>query len=94
MNYSDIYELLLENKDRFIDKNSNLDPMQKQTAKDFFKQHPASESQVDWNKSATLTYKDFEKIFDDANNTKNSLKKATKTNPRILFEKRDGCKVV
>jgi surface protein len=68
--------------------------MQKQIAKDFFKKHPASESQVDWNKSATLTYKDFEKIFDDANNTKNSLKKATKTNPRILFEKRDGCKVV
>jgi hypothetical protein len=88
-----IYNRFLENKDRFIDKNSNLDQMQKQIAKDFFKRHPASESQVDWNKSATLTYKDFEKIFDDANNTKNALKKASKDNPRLLFEKRDDCKV-
>ena len=55
-----IYNRFLENKDRFIDKNSNLDQMQKQIAKDFFKRHPASESQIDWNKSATLTYKDFE----------------------------------
>jgi hypothetical protein len=94
MNYRNIYELFLENKDRFIDKNKNLDPMQKQIAKDFFKGHPASESQVDWNKSATLTYKDFEKIFDDANNTKHAMKKASKENPRLLFEKRDDCKVV
>src|SRR5574344_2723269 len=94
MNYKKIYDLFLENKDRFIDKNSNLDPMQKQIAKDFFKNHPASESQIDWNKSATLTYKDFEKIFDDANNTKHAMKKASKENPRLLFERRDDCKVV
>src|SRR5574344_1323809 len=94
MNYKKIYDLFLENKDRFIDKNSNLDPMQKQIIKDFFKDHPASENQIDWNKSDILAYKDFEKIFDDANNTKNALKRASKDNPRLLFEKRDDCKIV
>src|SRR5574344_1113785 len=94
MKYKKIYDLFLENKDRFIDKNSNLDPMQKQIIKDFFKDHPASENQIDWNKSAILTYKDFEKIFDDANNTKNALKRASKENPRLLFERRNDCKVV
>jgi hypothetical protein len=92
--YREHMSMFLENKDRFIDKNSNLDPMQKQIAKDFFKNHPASESQVDWNKSDTLTYKDFEKIFNDANNTKHALKKASKDNPRLIFEKRDDCKIV
>src|SRR5574344_5259 len=94
MNYKKIYDLFLENKDRFIDKNNNLDTMQKQIIKDFFKDHPASENQIDWNKSAILTYKDFEKIFEDANNTKNALKRASKDNPRLLFENRKDCKIV
>src|SRR5574344_1124085 len=94
MNYKKIYDLFLENKDRFIDKNDNLDTMQKQITKDFFKNHPTSENQIDWNKSASLTYKDFEKIFNNINNSKNALKKASKEDLHLLFKNRNDCKVI
>ena len=83
-----------ENKDHFIDKNDNLDSEQKDKVKEFIKSHPESEKKLDWNKSGSLTWKDFEQIFDDANNTKSAIKKATKENKRLLFEKRNDCKVV
>jgi hypothetical protein len=83
-----------ENKDHFIDKNDNLDSEQKDKVKEFIKSHPESEKKLDWNKSGSLTWKDFEQIFDDANNTKSAIKKATKENKRLLFENKKNCKII
>src|SRR5574344_3152734 len=83
-----------ENKDRFIDKNDNLDSEQKDKVKKFIKSHPESEKKLDWNKSGSLTWKDFEQIFNDANSTKSTIKKATKENKRLLFENKKNCKII
>lgn len=68
--------ILNENKDRFIDKNPNLTPEQKQQVKDLFKKYPYLESKAgDWQKSSTWTWEDFRKLFDMASQSKTHIKK-------------------
>lgn len=62
MKYSEFFKLL-ESKDRFIDRNTNLTPDQKNEIKKFFAKHPNYENKIDWNKSQSLTYDDFKPIL-------------------------------
>ena len=55
------------NKDRFIDRNSNLTYEQAQEIKDFFNAHTDAENIIDWNTSDRLTYDDFKNAIDAYN---------------------------
>ena len=66
MKYIDKVTQLLEanNKDRFIDKNPNLSPNQKEEIKRFFHDHREQESQIkQWEKAINYTYADFMNII-------------------------------
>ena len=50
---------LYEKKDHLIRKNPNLKDGEKQEIIELLGQHPSYENKIDWNKSNSLTYKDF-----------------------------------
>lgn len=50
---------LLENKDRFIDKNVNLSNTQKKEMKKFFRSNRQAEKKVNWQQSKTMSYDEF-----------------------------------
>ena len=56
---------LFENKDKFINRNSNLTDEQKTEIKDTLKRYSYLEGNVDWNKSDTFTYEDFKNLILD-----------------------------
>lgn len=73
--------LIINNKDHLIDRVPSLTDEQKQKAKDFFKKYSNYENKIDWNKLKTLTWKDFESVFELANQSKS----AKKSDVRSLF---------
>ena len=67
---------LLENKDKFINRNPNLTDEQKKEIKDTLNRYSYLEGTVDWNKSDKSTYEDFKSmILDKAKTSKTSQKK-------------------
>ena len=50
---------LHEKKDHLIKRNPNLTDEQKQEIIELLGKHPSYENKIDWNKSSSLTYKDF-----------------------------------
>lgn len=82
LSYDEILNsLIINNKDHLIDRVPSLTDEQKQKAKDFFKKYSNYENKIDWNKLKTLTWKDFESVFELANQSKSSKK----SNVRNLF---------
>ena len=79
-------------KTRFIEKLPSLSVFEKETAVAFFSKYPLYESCIDWN-NQFLTYKDFEKVFLKAENSRAGIRHRAKTNPEILFEKYN-CRIV
>lgn len=71
----------MNNKDKLIDRVPSLTDEQKQQAKDFFKKYSNYENKIDWNKIKTLTWKDFEEVFELAKQSKS----AKKSDLRSLF---------
>lgn len=80
---------LFENKDKFINRNSNLSDEQKEEIKDALKKYSYLEGKVDWNKSDSLTYEDFKSLILDNINTSKSAKKKQKRSMAGLTEGRD-----
>ena len=77
---------LIEKKDHLIDKNDNLDPLEKQIVKDFFNKNPSYESKINWNKNKELTFQDFEEVMNSKETSKSQLKKqASEGNKGALF---------
>ena len=54
---------LYEKKDHLIRKNPNLTSEQKSEIIELLGKHPSYENKIDWNKSNSLTYKDFLKVL-------------------------------
>lgn len=83
-----------ENKDRFIDKNSNLAPWEKEKFKKFFREHPEQESKIK-NWSVNLSPNDFKQIIKSYNerllpkNTINDLKEGVDYE-KIYSSEEDG----
>lgn len=74
--------LIINNKDRLIDKVPSLTDEQKQQAKDFFNKYNVYENKIDWNNLNNLTWKDFESVFELAD----SSKSAKKSDLKKLFQ--------
>ena len=66
--------ILLEIKDRFIDKIPSLDDNQKKEIKNFFRKKPNLENRIDWNKWKSLTYKDFDNLINSETKTSKTKK--------------------
>jgi len=60
---------LTEKKDHIIRKLPNLSPEEKEEIIRYFNIHPEAESEIDWNKSSSLTFKDFENIITKVSKT-------------------------
>jgi len=77
-------EQLTEAKDKFIDKNRNLTPEQKEELKTFFRNNSRAEKEVEdkykWSKSKNLTYDDFVIVM---NNHPSGRKMLAKTSKRV-----------
>ena len=54
---------LYEKKDHLIRRNPNLTDEQKQEIIEVLTKHPSYENKIDWNKSSSLTYKDFLEVL-------------------------------
>ena len=54
---------LYEKKDHLIKRNPNLTDEQKQEIIEVLGRHPSYENKIDWNKSNSLTYKDFFEVL-------------------------------
>ena len=65
--------LLIENKDRLIDR-LNLTDEQKQQLKAFFQKHPNYESKIDWN-NKNLTWESFSDILETDGKSRSQAKK-------------------
>lgn len=68
MNYIEYIKLLESDKDRFFDKNENLNDKEKEYYKKFFKDHSSADKQIkNWN--FKLSKEDFDKaIYNFDNN--------------------------
>ena len=75
-----------------INRLSSLSAAEKETVSAFFDKNPVYENRIDWN-NTSLTYGDFEKVFEDANASRKKIKRDSKLNPALLF---DGynCRIV
>jgi len=75
-----------------ISRLSSLSAVEKETVRVFFDKNPVYENHIDWN-NMSLTYDDFEKVFEDANVSRKKIKRDSKLNPVLLF---DGynCRIV
>lgn len=80
---------LLENKDKFINKNLNLNDEQKKEIKDTLKRYSYLESTVDWNKSDKFTYEDFKSMILDRVKTSKTSQKKQKRSMAGLTEGED-----
>lgn len=80
-------------KYRFINKIKNLSKKEKISIINFFTKYPQYEKHIDWNRSQSLRYQDFEQVFKISENSKNRTKQNTKNNPRLLFEKYN-CEII
>jgi len=89
-----IFESILdEDKSRLIDKlelPDIEDEKEKQKARDemkaFFKIYNTWENKLDWNKLKTITYADFEKIKDQASETKGAQKREISSDIKNIFK--------
>jgi hypothetical protein len=79
-------------KTRFIENLYTLSTGEKKEITDFFTKYPNYESHIDWN-STSLVYQDFEKVFTLAENSLRNIKRKTKADPRLLFEKYN-CEII
>ena len=68
---------LIEKKDHLIKKMPLLDDEQKKEIIKFFTDNPSFEHEIDWNKTASLEYSDFEEVL--AKRSKRSINKAVKS---------------
>lgn len=85
--------LLDEDKSRLIDRlvlPDIEDEEEKKKAREemkaFFKKYSNWENKLDWNKLKTITYADFEKIKDQASQTKGAQKKEIASNIQSIFK--------
>ncbi len=70
--------LLTEAKDRFIKKNRNFSDEQKDEIIKFFSQNRQAEGDVDWNRSAKMTYDDFFEVMSRYKSGRKGNNKSTK----------------
>ena len=58
--------------------NGNIDEDQFNSADKFFKEHPAFEKEIDWNRGLNITWDDLEKVIKKERNTKSQVRKSIK----------------
>ena len=80
---------LLENKDKFINRNPNLTDEQKKEIKDTLNRYSYLEGTIDWNKSDKFTYEDFKSMILDKAKTSKTSKKKQKRSMAGLTEGKD-----
>ena len=80
---------LFENKDKYINRNSNLTDDQKEEIKNTLKKYSYLEGNVDWNKSDTFKYEDFKNLILDKVKTSKTSQKKQKRSMAGLTEGRD-----
>jgi len=78
-------------KTRFIRRLHSVTHNEKEDIIAFFSKYPLYESYIDWNKKS-LTYKDFETVFELAGNSRKNRRKKIKTNPEEFF-KNYNCRI-
>ena len=74
--------VLLESKDRLIDRLPSLNDAQKSRMKRFFAKRPSLESKFDWNRPETITWDAFQELASKYKGALNPLRFKELSNPR------------